>query len=74
MGGRLDVTSHTISYSVMMARIRYLPFPEKLPDAKDIKGLAEYFKRYYNSSLGKATVEDAINNYNKFVGINSKKR
>ena len=38
-----------------MARVHYKRVPEKLP--KDIKGMAKYWKKYYNTPLGKGTPE-----------------
>lgn len=41
--------------SFIFARLRYLPYPEQIP-AKRIKR-ASYWKRLYNSNLGKGSVE-----------------
>lgn len=38
-----------------------------VPSNKDIEGLAEYWKKYYNSHLGAGTIEGAIEKYNKYV-------
>lgn len=38
-----------------------------IPNHKDIEGLAEYWKKYYNSYLGAGTIEGAIEKYNKYV-------
>lgn len=50
-----------LKYACAMCRIHYRRVKAPLPD--DVRGLAEYAKRYYNSMLGKATVQqyqDAI--------------
>lgn len=52
-----------IKLSIVVARCKYWPIPEALPNANDIEGLARYYKRYYNTRKGKAKVQDAINNY-----------
>jgi len=62
-----------IAYAVMMCRIHYLRVPYPLPNHDDIENLAKYWKQHYNTELGKGTVEDAISNYNKFVGIKKNK-
>jgi hypothetical protein len=47
------------SYSIIIARMKYYLIPEKLPN--DLQGLAEYWKKYYNTELGKGEVEKFIN-------------
>jgi len=54
-------------YATAMARVFYLRFSESLPEADDIKGLAKYYKKYWNTSRGDATVEQAISNYKRFM-------
>lgn len=44
-----------MAYSVLMCRVHYLRRPEPLPHADDIGGLAEYWKRWYNTPLGKGS-------------------
>jgi len=48
------------------ARLHYWRWPEPLPDAADIHGLAEYAKRVWNTSAGKATVADYRKAYQQF--------
>lgn len=55
-----------LAYAILMARIHYLRKPGKIPPADDIEGLADYYKRHYNTHLGKSTVEKAIVKYNKY--------
>ncbi|MGF1702958.1 hypothetical protein L4D09_21960 [Photobacterium makurazakiensis] len=45
-------------YAVAAARMNLLRFPESLPDADDLDGLARYAKKYWNTSAGKATEAD----------------
>ncbi len=54
-------------YATAMARIHYYRVPESLPAADDIEGLASYWKRFYNSHLGRGTEEEFIHNYKKYV-------
>ncbi len=58
-----------LEYQILMARIHYLRKPEPLPAYGDIKGMAAYWKKHYNTDLGKGTVEDAIKKYNLYVGV-----
>lgn len=58
-----------LAYSAAIARIIYMRAPEKLPDANEIEGMARYWKKYYNTDLGKGTVEEFKNNYKKLVEI-----
>lgn len=56
-----------LSYATAIARVFYLRVKEPLPDANDLKGLAAYYKRYYNTSRGKATTSDYVKSYKRFV-------
>lgn len=61
------VLKYNIKYSIIMARLHYLRAPEQLPDMYDIDGLAYYWKRYFNTHLGKGKKSDFIEKYNKYV-------
>lgn len=52
-------------YAAAMSRIFYYRVPAALPAAGDIQGQAAYYKRYYNTPAGAATVEQYIANWNK---------
>lgn len=54
-----------IAYQIVMTRLHYLRVSEELPEAKDVEGLASYWKRYYNTELGKGEVSEAIDNYRR---------
>ena len=56
-----------LAYATAMARVKYYRDSEPLPDASDIPALAAYWKRVFNTPLGKGTEEEFINNYNRFV-------
>jgi len=54
-------------YATAMARIHYYRVPEKLPKADDIEGLANYWKRYYNTIRGQGTIKEFIKNFEKYI-------
>lgn len=64
---------YNLAYAIAMARIHYFRVSEKLPDVKfksdglptqsGIDELARYWKKYYNTRLGKGTVAEAANKY-----------
>jgi hypothetical protein len=56
-----------LAYATALARIQYLRAPAKLPAADDIAGLAAYYKRYYNTPAGKATEQQFIDNYHRYI-------
>ena len=58
---------YNLCYSTIMARLVYLRAPGKLPDAKDIEGLAAYWKKHYNTPLGKGTEQEFVHNYKELV-------
>lgn len=55
-------------YAIAMCRIHYLRKTEPLPAADDIRGLGLYWKRHYNTMLGKGTIDEFVENYKKYVG------
>lgn len=52
--------------STIMCRIHYLRSPGALPQATDLEGLANYWKKFYNTHLGKGTPEQFIADYKRF--------
>lgn len=44
-----------LQFATVYARIHYWRIPEALPEAGDKDGMWAYYKRYYNTPLGKAT-------------------
>jgi hypothetical protein len=49
----------------LMARVHYLRVSEAVPE--DLRGQAGYWKRYYNTRLGKGTVEGYMDKWNQIV-------
>lgn len=56
-----------LAYQTAMARLHYWRFWQPLPNARDITGMGEYWKKYYNTRKGKGTVEEFIKNYNILI-------
>lgn len=50
-------------YAAAMCRAHYIRKPEVLPKANDIKALAAYWKKHYNTVHGAGTVEEFIKNF-----------
>ncbi len=49
-------------YACAMARVHYLRVPHMLPSADNLSAQAAYWKQYYNTELGRGTVEEFIAN------------
>ncbi len=58
---------YDLRLGALAARIRYLVDPEPLPKASDVKGMAQMWKRVFNTEQGKGTVDEAIIAYTKYV-------
>lgn len=56
-----------LKHAILVARIKYYSVPKSLPEAKDVLALAKYWKKYYNTDLGDGTVEQFVENYDKYV-------
>jgi len=78
MGGAADNThikvlfrnfnlKYNLAYQIAMARMQYYRHSEPLPGTGNIEGMAQYYKKYYNTVAGAATVDEAINNYLKYA-------
>lgn len=55
---------YNLRLSILFVRLRYLIDPEPLP--KTLDGQARYWKRVYNTKLGKGTPEKYMTNYRKY--------
>lgn len=54
---------YDLNYATVLARLHYLRVNEPLPDATDIDGIAAYWKKYYNTNLGKGTEREFIDSW-----------
>jgi hypothetical protein len=60
---------HNLTYCTLMARLKYIVATTKvIPLVDDIEAQAAYYKKYYNSSIGKGSIERYIELYNKNIG------
>jgi hypothetical protein len=57
-----------LAYQIAMCRLHYYRVSEALPESEDIQGLARYWKRHYNTHLGKGTQEEFMLNYRAYIG------
>jgi hypothetical protein len=57
-----------LALAICMARVHYLRVRAPLPAADDVWGMATYWKDYYNTRLGKGTIEEFVDSYRKYVG------
>ena len=49
-----------LKYATAMCRAHYLRVKAPLPDHNDISGMADYWKKHYNTEKGKGTPEDFL--------------
>lgn len=54
-------------YAAAVARVYLYSFPEPLPDADDLAGLAAYAKKYWNTNAGRATPEKYLRDFKTHV-------
>ncbi len=57
---------YNLRLAVIICRLHYLRCPGEIPNT--LQGQAEYYKKYYNTPIGAATVDQYIDNYRKFIG------
>ncbi|HMX99609.1 MAG TPA: hypothetical protein PKL69_09125 [Agitococcus sp.] len=58
---------YDLRFATAMARLHYRRRKEPLPKATDIDGIWEYYKKFYNTHLGKAEKESSIKHYQKYI-------
>lgn len=54
-----------LAYATGMCRLQYRRRPEPLPPASDLRALGAYYKRWYNTPAGAATVDEFVANYRR---------
>jgi hypothetical protein len=65
-GFKSDLTTN-LAYATAICRLKYLTIPEALPEPNDVLGMAKYWKKYYNTPLGKGTEAHFLECYDKYV-------
>lgn len=59
---------HNLQYSTVIARLLLWRHREPLPDdPNDIWALGAYWKKYWNTEKGKGTVEQFVDNYERYT-------
>lgn len=58
---------YDLHFATAMTRIHYLRMPGNLPDNKDVDGMWDYYKKYYNTEKGKAKKDESIKKYHDFI-------
>jgi hypothetical protein len=56
-----------VEFAAAFARVYLYTFPEPLPHADDLDGLARYAKQYWNTEAGKATPEKYLADFKRYV-------
>lgn len=64
----LHLESH-LDYQIALCRVHYLRVKAPLPAADDIHGQAAYWKKYYNTAMGRGTVYQYILSYRKYCEV-----
>jgi len=54
-------------YAIRIARLNYYRFPTALPN--DLEGQFRYYKKWWNTELGAATLDEVRKNYQLFTGV-----
>lgn len=57
---------YDLHFATAMARLHYDRFRDPIPDPKDLEGLWNYYKEFYNTSKGSAQKDSALDHYHRF--------
>lgn len=60
-----EALTTNLAYACAMCRIHYLRQPGKIPATVD--GQAQYWKKYYNTALGRGTVAEYVDNWDRYA-------
>lgn len=63
----LELTGN-LFYATAICRIHYMRVSAALPAAENKQAIGQYWKNHYNSVLGAGTVEEFLENYDRYVG------
>lgn len=66
--GKAENLTVNLAYAALMCRVHYLRRAEPLPKADDVRGMAVYWKRYYNTVHGQGTEQEFVENYERYIG------
>lgn len=69
-GSNFEQLCGNLYYATAMCRIHYLRQKEPIPKEDDLTGMANYWKKYYNTPLGAGKPEDFINKAKIILQIN----
>jgi len=58
--------TYDLQYATRMARLNYYRVKEPIP--ADLEGQFRYYKKYWNTELGAATLDEVRKNYHNFAG------
>jgi len=64
---KINELEHNDRYAVAMARVHYMRKPDALPDVGDVTAQAKYWKKHYNTHLGKGEPHEYIEKWNLYV-------
>lgn len=62
-----DRLIYDLRFATVMARLHYARVTEKLPDRNDAEAMWEYYKKYYNTSLGSAGRITSLLKYHNYI-------
>lgn len=65
VGPNYEDLTFNIRLAIQFCRVKYFMVQEAIPSS--LAAQAAYWKKYYNTTAGRGTVEDYINKYHKYV-------
>lgn len=57
---------HNLRWAIIVARLKYLPVRQALPEWDDAKGMSAYHKKWYNAG-GKTNVADSVRVFERII-------
>lgn len=63
---------YNLRWCTIICRIKYHMIPDKIPSSFDAEGMAEYYKKYYNTEKGEANLEKAVDTFKHVITLMTK--
>ena len=68
LGAQPNEMIGNLNYAVAMCRVHYFRVPKRLPKVGNVKAQAAYWKRWYNTPLGRGTEQEYVHNFKRYIG------
>lgn len=63
---RAEALTYCLAYAILAARLHYYRYPEPIPQADDLEGMAKLYKQRWATAKGEGSEQDFIDAYERY--------